>query len=86
MIFDAIVKDNFVKFLSPVAYWYCIEMQLMCFHWLILYRMTLINSFISSTCVVCVDSLGFSIEVTVHSVRKDIFFLYSLCAWLFIFW
>lgn len=29
MIFDAIVKDNFVKFLFPVAYCYCIEMQLM---------------------------------------------------------
>ena len=29
MIFDAIMKDNFVKFLFPVAYCYCIEMQLM---------------------------------------------------------
>lgn len=29
MIFDAIVKGNFVKFLFPVAYCYCIEMQLM---------------------------------------------------------
>ena len=86
MIFDTIVKDNFLKLLSPVAYCYCIEMQLMCFHWLILYPMTLLNLFTSSTCVVCVDSLGFSMEMSVHSVRKDVFFLYRLCDWVFIFW